>query len=103
MRDAEAIRATLDPASRNLGLSFEPEMALAIGQVRQVDQVVTRIVHEVTGEMVHLTRTVTLNGLVCEGVCAKRCPRANPLFWREAWLERVPAPDQVSDSSSSQS
>ncbi|HWU50860.1 MAG TPA: hypothetical protein VN042_13340 [Asticcacaulis sp.] len=103
VRDAEAIRATLDPSSRNLGLSFEPEMALAIGQVRQVDQVVTRIVHEITGKMIGLTRTVTLKGLVCEGVCAKHCPRANPLFWREAWLERVAAPDQVSDSSSSQS
>lgn len=103
VRDAEAIRATLDPASCNLGLSFEPEMALAIGQVRQVDRVVTRIVHEVTGEMVTLARTVTLKGLVCGGACAKGCPRANPLFWREAWLERVPAPDQVSDRSPSQS
>jgi hypothetical protein len=103
VRDAEAIRATLDPASRNLGLSFEPEMTLAIGQARQVDQVVTRIVHEITGEMVTLSRTVTLKGLVCEGVCAKACPRANPLFWREAWLERIPAPDQEPDKSSSQS
>jgi 2-polyprenyl-6-methoxyphenol hydroxylase-like FAD-dependent oxidoreductase len=93
VRDAATIRATLNPRGRNLGLSFEPEMERLIGQVRQVDRVVERMVHEETGEMVRLERTVSLKDTYCRGSCAKSCPRANPLFWREAWLERVPAPN----------
>ncbi|HVZ29550.1 MAG TPA: FAD-dependent monooxygenase [Asticcacaulis sp.] len=92
IRDADTIRATLNPQARNLGLSFEPEMTRLIGQVRQVDTVVERMIHEETGKMVYLERTVTLKDTYCLGVCAKQCPRANPLFWREAWLERVEAP-----------
>ena len=93
VRDAETIRATLGTNGRNLGLSFEPEMALLIGQVRQVERVVERMIHEETGDMVFLQRTVQLKDTYCRGLCAKLCPRANPLFWREAWLERVDAPE----------
>lgn len=92
IRDAEAIRTTLGPNGRNLGLSFEPEMALLVGEVRQVERVVERMIHEETGQMVKLQRTVQLKDTYCRGLCAKLCPRANPLFWREAWLERVDAP-----------
>ena len=92
VRSAEEVRATLGPNGRNLGLSFEPEMALLIGQVRQVETVVERMIHEETGRMITLLRTVQLKDTYCKGVCAKLCPRANPLFWREAWLERVDAP-----------
>ena len=93
VKGGDAIRATLGPNGRNLGLSFEPEMARLIGQVRQVECVVERMIHEETGRMVTLQRTVQLKDTYCRGVCAKLCPRANPLFWREAWLERVDAPD----------
>ena len=92
IRDADAIRATLGTNSRNLGLSFEPEMALLIGQIRQVERVVERMIHEENGRMITLQKTVQLKDTYCQGVCAKLCPRANPLFWREAWLERVEAP-----------
>ncbi len=92
VRDAEAIRATLGSNGRNLGLSFEPEMALLIGQVRQVERVVERMIHEENGRMITLQRTVQLKDTYCRGLCAKLCPRANPLFWREIWLERVDAP-----------
>jgi len=93
VKDAETIRATLGANGRNLGLSFEPEMALLIGQIRQVERVVERMIHEETGDMVFLQRTVQLKDTYCRGLCAKLCPRANPLFWREAWLERVEAPE----------
>lgn len=93
IKDADAIRATLNNKARNLGLSFEPEMAMLIGEVRQVEAVVERMIHEETGKMVRLERTVTLKNTYCLGLCAKNCPRSNPLFWREAWLERVEAPN----------
>ena len=91
IKSVEEVRTSLGPNAKNLGLSFEPEMALSIGQVRQVDTIVERMVHEETGQMVGLTRTVTLKGTYCQGLCSKACPRANPLFWREIWLERVEA------------
>ncbi len=93
IRDEAFIRTTLGPDGKNLGLSFEPEMAMLIGQVRQVDHVVERMIHEETGRMVKLTRTVMLKDTFCRGLCSKLCPRANPLFWREVWLERVEAPN----------
>ncbi len=86
---AEAIQATLGPDSRNRGLSFEPEMSRYIGGVYQVEFVVRRIILEETGQMAKLNRTVALKTLACAGACAKNCPRANTLYWREAWLERV--------------
>lgn len=92
IRDEAWIRSTLGPDGKNLGLSFEPEMARLIGEVRQVDHVVERMIHEETGRMVKLTRTVILKDTWCRGLCSKLCPRANPLFWREVWLERVDAP-----------
>ena len=89
IRSAEDITATLGPDGRNLGLTFEPEMTRYIGGTYQVDFPVRSIILEETGEMTRLNRTVALKGLACQGICAKNCPRANTLYWREAWLERV--------------
>ena len=86
---AETIQATLGPDGRNRGLSFEPEMTRYIGGVYQVEFVVRRIILEETGQMAKLNKTVALKTLACAGACAKNCPRANTLYWREAWLERV--------------
>jgi len=89
IKPADAIKATLDADGRNLGLSFEPEMTRYIGGVYQVDFRVEKIILEETGQMAKLNRTVALKGLTCKGICAKNCPRANTLYWRESWLERV--------------
>ncbi len=89
IRAADEIKATLGPDGRNLGLTFEPEMTRYIGGTYQVDFAVRSIILEETGQMAKLSRTVALKGLNCRGVCAKNCPRANTLYWREAWLERV--------------
>ena len=59
------------------------------GAVRQVDFPVQRIIHEETGRMIHLKNTVGLKGVTCQGRCARNCARANTLYWRESWLERV--------------
>jgi len=91
IRSAEDIKATLGPDGRNLGLTFEPEMTRYIGGTYQVDFPVRSIILEETGEMAKLNRTVALKGLACQGICAKNCPRANTLYWREAWLERMEA------------
>lgn len=86
--DAE-ISATLDPTGRNRGLTFEPDMAAFTGRTFEVAQPVERIIHEETGLMRQLTATVTLKGITCNGLCAKNCPRNNPVYWRESWLSRT--------------
>jgi hypothetical protein len=91
IKPAQAVRATLGPDGRNRGLSFEPEMTRHVGKTYQVDQVIERIILEETGRMAQLKATVSLKAVTCQGLCAKNCPRNNPLFWREAWLERVDA------------
>lgn len=89
IKSAEEIEATLDAKSRNRGLSFEPEMAQHCGRRYRVATPVRKIIAEETGKMVQLTNTVILDGLVCQGICAKNCPRANFFYWREVWLKRV--------------
>ena len=83
------IEATLDPHGRNRGLSFEPEMALHCGRRCRVATPLRDMIAEDTGKMAHLNNTVILEGLVCHGICAVNCPRANFFYWRDIWLKRV--------------
>jgi hypothetical protein len=85
------IAQTLDAASRNRGLIFEPEMSEYAGRRFQIERSIEKMIHEETGAMIKLSNTVVLKGLVCHGLCAKSCPRSNFWFWREDWLERIPA------------
>jgi hypothetical protein len=89
VKNAEEIGATLNPDGINCGLAFRPNMAEAIGGRYQVAFPVQKIILEQTGKMVHLANTVALKGVVCQGVCAANCPRAEYLYWRESWLRRV--------------
>lgn len=89
IKSADEIRKTVGPDGRNRGLTFEPEMAAYLGKRYQVDFPVEKIIHEETGRMIQLTSTVALKDLYCSGACVKNCPRANPLYWRESWLERA--------------
>lgn len=90
IKDRRRISATLNSLGRNRGMTFEPEMTGHAGRIYTVSAPVERMIHEETGRMVRLKSTVILEGADCQGRCARNCPRANPLFWREAWLERVP-------------
>jgi hypothetical protein len=38
---------------------------------------------------------IVLEGIFCEGAYTASCPRAIPSYWREIWLDRVPAPAQA--------
>jgi hypothetical protein len=89
IKSAAEIEATLDAQGRNRGLSFEAEMAQHCGRRYRVATPLRTIIVEQDGKMVQLSNTVTLEGLVCEGLCARNCPRANYFYWREIWLKRV--------------
>jgi hypothetical protein len=83
------IEATLNQDGRNRGLSFEQEMFDHCGRRYKVDFPIQKIISEETGKMLPLKNTVVLQGVACQGTCAKNCPRNNHLYWREIWLKRV--------------
>jgi hypothetical protein len=91
VKSRQEIEATLDADGRNCGLSFEVEMLEHCGRRYRVAYPIRKIIFEQTSKMVQLNNTVALEGVVCQGLCAKNCPRANYLYWRESWLRRVEA------------
>jgi hypothetical protein len=92
IKSVEEINATLDPAQKNRGLEFSPGMSAYCGGRYRVGQRIERMIDEGTGLMRGLTDTVMLEKSYCDGLCTRGCPRATPLYWREIWLRRVPAP-----------
>jgi hypothetical protein len=90
------ILATLDVNDRNRGLFFDVEATKFCGRTFRVQQRVTRILDERTGEMLHFTNPcIVLEQVWCGGEMSKHrlfCPRAIYPYWREIWLERVPPP-----------
>lgn len=92
VKDAAGIVESLDEHGSNCGLGFTPTMIPALGQRHQVLYPIRRIILEQDGRMVHLSNTVALDGVVCEGNCVSQCPRAEYLYWRESWLDRADGP-----------
>jgi hypothetical protein len=94
VKSAEEIRGLIDADGKSQGLSFELEMLEHCGRRYQVAYPICKVILEdpgrkSTGKMVTLTNTVVLEGVTCQGLCMKNCPRANYFWWREAWLRRV--------------
>jgi hypothetical protein len=89
VKSAAEIQTTLDRRGRNRGLTFEPEMLHCCGRRYRVLAPVRKIISETTGRMIELSNTVILEGVTCQGICAKNCPRAHYFYWREAWLKRL--------------
>ena len=96
VKSVDQIMSTLNRMNRNRGLSFDPEMSLYCGGTYQVLKRVTHIIDERTGEMLTFGNPcIVLDRVYCRGdTTALRlfCPRAIYAYWREIWLERVPAP-----------
>jgi hypothetical protein len=89
------IARTLSPDGKNRGLWFDREMIEYCGGAYRIRQRVNHFIDERSAEMVQLkSDCVTLEGAVCSGEYSTSrwfCPRAIYPYWREAWLERVPA------------
>ena len=85
----DEIAPTMDVNGKNRGLTFEPDMMEFCGDQYEVAFPIKKIILEETGRMIELDNTVALKGVTCQGFCTKNCPRSNPLYWRESWLERV--------------
>ena len=76
-----------------IALAVMSAYVLGIGGVYRVHSCVTRILDELTGQMLHMKQPcIILQGVVCNSEyaqCRLNCPRAIPCYWREIWLERV--------------
>lgn len=83
------ILATLDACGRNKGLAWIPCMGTYCGRECRVYRRVEKIILESTGEIRKAKNTVLLDGVICNGLYG--CDRSCFPFWREVWLERVPA------------
>jgi hypothetical protein len=90
VKSKEEIRATLDKAGRNRGLTFENEMLPYCGKRFRVMRRVERIMEESTGRMKELGgASVILEDVICASYYRRFCPRSNLLYWREIWLRRA--------------
>lgn len=89
------IMKTLGPDRKNRGLLFDVEMTPFCTRTYRVRRRVERLINEKTGAMMTIPRDcIVLDGAYCGGRLSKDrlfCPRSIPSFWREIWLERVPA------------
>jgi hypothetical protein len=91
VRSKEEILATLDEKGRLDGLPFMPEMLQYCGkQVRVYKRAhkTCDTVDKKGGRQ--LPRTVHLEGLRCGGEAHGGCQAACLMFWKDAWLKRVP-------------
>jgi len=93
VKSLEEISATLNADNLNRGLSFDREMLRYCGRMAQVLRRVDHIIDESTGRMQTMkTPCIVLADVVCASDYHRSCPRSVYAYWREIWLERVPAP-----------
>lgn len=101
----DEILASLHTNNKDRGMSFDGEMMPYCGKLYRVRGRVEKFLDEKTGFMKRMkTPAVILEGAFCRARYSNHrmfCPRSIFSWWREAWLERVPAnaQDQVFNTS----
>lgn len=95
VKSHDEILATLNAANKNRGLFFDAEMVPFCGGTYRIKARVERFLDERTGQMITLKRgAYMLEGVWCESKyseCRLGCPRSIHSWWREIWLEKLPA------------
>jgi len=96
VRSLEEIAATLDANGKHRGLLFPTEAIQHVGRRFRVRGKVERLVDEHSGRLLRMKNDcVLLEDVICYGERTPGvwfCPREFPVYWREAWLERVDEP-----------
>jgi hypothetical protein len=97
IKSREEISRTIDAGRLNRGMGIEEEMAWHCGRTARVARRVDRCIDDKTGRLLSMKNPcIVLDGIVCEGVYNRNCPRGFLPFWREIWLERVDGSDASS-------
>jgi hypothetical protein len=103
VKSYDDILRTIDKSNKNRGMTFDGEMMPFCGKTYRVRNRVERFIDEKTGKMKTLkTPAVILDNVYCQARYSESrmfCPRSIFSWWREVWLERVPAPPQELASS----
>jgi hypothetical protein len=106
VKSYQEILATVNTENRNRGLGFDAEMVPYCGGTYRVMKRVSRIIDEKTGAMLEMKHPcIILEDVVCQSrysACRMLCPRSICSYWREIWLERVPAPEEAMAAGHSQ-
>ena len=92
-RGAQRLRdcCTLDAGQALSGLVFMPEMLRFCGKRFRVFKVAHKTCDTIKSYTIRrMIHTVHLNELRCDGAAHAGCQAGCLLFWKEAWLKRVP-------------
>jgi hypothetical protein len=91
IRSAAEILSTLDEQGRLDGLPFMPEMLQYCGQRVRVYKVAHKTCDTIKTYKNHgMPNAVHLEGLRCDGGAHGLCQARCLIYWKEAWLKRVP-------------
>ncbi len=92
VRSEAEILATLDARAELESLPFMPEMLQFCGRRFRVDKLAVKLCDTIgsTG-MYRMHNAVHLEGLRCDGQAHGGCQAGCLIYWKEAWLKRVPA------------
>jgi hypothetical protein len=97
VKSYEEILSTLHYSNKNRGLFFDAEMVPYCDKSYRVRARVSSFLDEKSGKMRSLkTPAIILETVVCRSCYSNDrffCPRSIYSWWREVWLERVPAGD----------
>lgn len=99
VRGATEILATLDSEGTTQGMPFMPEMLPFLGRRFVVSKRAQKVCDTIkyTGSR-HLTNSVLLEDLRCDGASHDGCQAECRFYWKEAWLRR-PGPGESSEPS----
>jgi hypothetical protein len=99
VKSYQEILATVNTENQNRGLLFDAEMVPYCGGTYRVLKRVSRILDEKTGALLKMKHPcIILQDVVCQSrysACRMLCPRSIYSYWREIWLERVPAAEDA--------
>jgi hypothetical protein len=92
VRSEREILATLDEQGRLDALPFMPEMLRFCGQRFRVHKRAIKLCDTINSTgMKRMQDAVHLEGLRCDGSAHGGCQAGCLLYWKEAWLRRMPA------------
>jgi hypothetical protein len=90
VRGREEILSTLNAKDKGRGLRFYGCMWKHCGHRYRVLAPISRLIDEMTEkEVPRIVNTYLLDGVVCDGISYRGCPRACYWLWRDAWLRKV--------------
>lgn len=92
VRGVSEILSTLDQDSKLDGLPFMPEMLQFCGKRFTVSKRVDKTCDTILADgLRRMTDTVLLDNLRCDGGAHEGCQAGCTIFWKEAWLRRIPS------------